>query len=110
MFGPRYTDGRPFSSSGPPAAADVSDGEKSLFGQLVELYLSNESLLARLKTLNVDLRRARDYREAPGSNLRLAEARLTQVRDRRSAVLAALRANRSLARLLLTHTGGPVAA
>jgi hypothetical protein len=72
-----------------------------VFGRVVALYQGNEFLLSELQSIGQKLASARAYRDTPGSNPALAEARLLQLRARHSAALAMLRANRHEARHLL---------
>jgi hypothetical protein len=90
-----------------PATTTTPDpaGVPGAFGTMIALYQSNARLFGELDSVRRDLSRTLTYREMPGANPVLADARLSRLRARRSAVLTHLRANRIQARALLAGLG-----
>lgn len=77
------------------------------FSQVVALHRDNEALLKALKQGRGRIARALAYLADPSCNVNLALANLERLRDRRSADLARLRANRVVARKLLATPPAP---
>lgn len=83
-----------------PAVLAVGE-EPDRFATLVNLYQSNEILLAELRLIDRKMIGTRDYLASVGNNPALGQAHLQRLRTRRSAVLTFLRANRLQARQFL---------
>lgn len=88
-----------------PQVCEPIDTPHDAFGRIVALYQGNEFLLSELQNIRRKLASARAYRDTPGSNPALAQARLLQLRARHTAALTMLRANRHEARHLLGRPG-----
>ncbi len=87
------------------ARAAEGPGGRDLFGRFVNLYQSNEFLIAELASVKKKVVSAQAYLESTGSNPSLAKAQLNHLKVRRSAILTMLRANRLQAQDLLIKTG-----
>lgn len=74
--------------------------------RLVQIWTSNEELLARLQDLDWKLRRARAYLARPDANRKLGQACLEHCETTRANYLARLRENRRLAQELLSRLDG----
>ncbi len=92
-----------------PAIAEISAIEAAAaapespnhFVRLVNLYQSNDRLQKNLRSISLNVVRVREYLASVGSNPNLGNAQILRLRNRRSAVLTLLRANRLEARALL---------
>ena len=69
-------------------------GPPDHFGRIVALMKSNERLLKALAATRSQAAEAFAYLESPGGNRALGEARLDQLRAKRSGLLSLLRSNR----------------
>ncbi len=98
--GPRRIHASASSTSTTDPAADGGPPDDP-FGRLVRLVRDNDRLIAELDALGTRIAEARAYGRRPDAHSLLAGARITQLRDRRSGVLARLRANRAVARAIL---------
>jgi hypothetical protein len=78
----------------PPAPVPAPEDEASPLGRLIQIVRVNEHLLRELGGLNRRLDRAHLYLARPDSNPRFALSCIDHIRQKRSALLAHLRANR----------------
>ena len=76
------------------ASAGPLDDCDDAFARLARLVNSNDRLTADLKWIRQQIERVSTYAESPTANTSLARACLDRLRDRRSRILALLRANR----------------
>lgn len=76
------------------------------FHRLVQIYRENERLLGELDTVRSRTRDALTYRSRSGGTAVLADARLAQLRAKRSGLLALLRSNRIEALDILARVDG----
>ena len=89
----------------------VEAARPNIFERLVGIMRENERLLLDLKAMTQKCQAARAYLAAPDCNVTLALANLNRLREKRSGLLAVLRANRLAGEdLLATLECGPLSA
>lgn len=101
IFSPATAGDHDRSTFNPFHPSNPANPPNNLFERLVRIYRDGELLLNQLRRTNAQLSQARDYLAGEGSNAALGRAMVERLRDRKSWLLARLRANRIAAQAVL---------